>query len=62
MDDPACVNVCLLTDEGERALAQLWGVVEQAEQEILAGFSEHEKEQFNEYLLRIKDNCAHIIS
>ncbi len=51
-----------LTDEGERALAQLWGIVEQAEQEVLAGFSEHEKEQFNAYLLRIQDNCARILS
>jgi RNA methyltransferase, TrmH family len=28
-----------ITPEGERAIAQLWGVVEQSENEVLAGFS-----------------------
>jgi TrmH family RNA methyltransferase len=60
--DPAPYITTVLTDEGERALAQLWGIVEQAEQEVLAGFSEYEKEQFNAYLLRIQENCTRIIS
>ncbi len=50
-----------LTHEGERALAQLWGVVERAENRVLAGFSEIEKEQLNTFLARIQTNCAVII-
>ncbi len=51
-----------LTHEGERALAQLWGVVERAENRVLAGFSEIEKEQLNTFLARIQTNCNSIIS
>lgn len=36
-----------LTDEGERTLAQLWNVVEKAENQVLAGFSESEKKLLN---------------
>src|SRR5215469_14064790 len=49
-----------ITPEGERAIAQLWSVVEQSENEVLAGFSEHEKEQLVSYLKRIQANCAAI--
>lgn len=50
----------MLTEEGERALAQLWGIIERAEQEVLAGFSEDEKGQLRNYLKRIQDNCIEI--
>jgi TrmH family RNA methyltransferase len=55
-------NAIKLTDEGERALAQLWGVVEQAENQVLAGFSANEKEQLNSFLARIQANCSDIIN
>jgi len=50
-----------LTDEGKRALAQLWMVVERANNEVLAGFSESEKKQLTDFLQRIQANCAAII-
>ena len=49
-----------ITPEGERAIAQLWSVVEQSENEVLAGFSAQEKEQLVSYLKRIRANCATI--
>ena len=49
-----------ITPEGERAIAQLWGVVEQSENEVLAGFSGQEKEQLLSYLKRIQANCTTI--
>jgi TrmH family RNA methyltransferase len=49
------------TEISERILAQLWSVVERAEQNVLAGFSEQEKEQFKEFLKRIQENCARIV-
>jgi TrmH family RNA methyltransferase len=49
-----------ITPEGERAIAQLWSVVEQSENEVLAGFSEQEKRQLISYLKRIQANCATI--
>jgi DNA-binding MarR family transcriptional regulator len=42
-----------ITPEGERAIAQLWSVVEQSENEVLSGFSAQEKEQLLSYLKRI---------
>jgi hypothetical protein len=39
----------------------LWSVVERAEQTVLTGFSEAEKEQFKAYLRRIQDNCMRVI-
>ncbi len=54
-------NTIQLTEEGERALAQLWGVVEQAENQVLAGFSESEKGQLTNFLARIQANCSTII-
>jgi TrmH family RNA methyltransferase len=49
-----------ITPEGERAIAQLWSVVEKSENEVLAGFSAQEKEQLLSYLKRIQANCATI--
>jgi len=54
-------NIIQLTDQGERALAQLWNVVEQAENLVLSGFSEHEKRQFTDFLQRIQANCAAMV-
>ena len=51
-----------ITDEGERALAQLWSAVEKAEQGVLAGFSDQEKTQLRDFLQRIQANCNAIIS
>ena len=51
-----------LTDEGKRVLAQLWMVVERANNEVLAGFSESEKKQLTNFLQRIQTNCAAIIN
>jgi TrmH family RNA methyltransferase len=50
-----------ITPEGERAIAQLWSVVEKSENEVLAGFSDQEKQQLISYLTRIQENCAAII-
>lgn len=50
------------TETSERTLAQLWSVVERAEQRVLAGFSEQEKAQFKAFLKRIQENCARIIA
>lgn len=50
-----------LTDEGERTLAQLWNVVERTENQVLAGFSESEKKQLNDYLQRIQANCVAMV-
>ena len=50
-----------ITPEGERAIAQLWSVVEKSENDVLSGFSEQEKEQLVSYLKRIQANCAAII-
>ena len=49
-----------ITEEGERALAQLWGVVEKSSHDVLAGFSAQEKTQLLSYLQRIQANCEHI--
>lgn len=51
-----------LTDEGERALAQLCNVVERAENQVLSGFSESEKKQFTDFLQRIQANCAAMVN
>jgi DNA-binding MarR family transcriptional regulator len=50
-----------ITPEGERTIAQLWSVVEKSENEVLAGFTEQEKQQLNSYLKRIQANCAGIM-
>jgi TrmH family RNA methyltransferase len=50
-----------ITPEGERTIAQLWSVVEKSENEVLAGFTEQEKQQLNSYLKRIQSNCASIV-
>ncbi|HEX6551574.1 MAG TPA: RNA methyltransferase [Ktedonobacteraceae bacterium] len=49
-----------ITPEGERAIVQLWSVVEQSENEVLTGFSAQEKEQLLSYLKRIQANCSTI--
>ncbi len=54
-------NSVAVTEAGERILAQLWSVVERAEQAVLTGFSEAEKEQFKAYLRRVQDNCMRVI-
>jgi RNA methyltransferase, TrmH family len=51
-----------LTDEGKRALAQLWMVVERANNQVLSGFSESEKKQLTDFLQRIQINCTAIIN
>ncbi|GCE48695.1 TrmH family RNA methyltransferase [Thermosporothrix hazakensis] len=50
------------TETAQRTLAQLWAVIERAEQAILDGFSEPEKQQFNDYLKRIQENCQRLLS
>ncbi|GHO94752.1 hypothetical protein KSF_048000 [Reticulibacter mediterranei] len=49
------------TESSERILAQLWSIVERAEQNVLAGFSEQEKAQLREFLKRIQENCTRIV-
>src|SRR5215469_14975885 len=53
-------EVLQITPEGERAIAQLWSVVEKSENEVLSGFSDQEKEQLLSYLKRVQANCAMI--
>lgn len=50
-----------LSAGGEQLLGELWGVVEASEQEILAGFSDAERQQLTDYLQRLMHNCAVII-
>ena len=45
----------------ERALAQLWPVVERADRQVLAGFSEAEAAQLRAFLERIQRNCAGLV-
>jgi RNA methyltransferase, TrmH family len=49
------------TESSERILAQLWSIVERAEQNVLAGFSDQEKAQLRDFLKRIQENCARIV-
>ncbi len=55
-------DVLQLTEAGEALLGRLWSVVEAAEAEVLAGFSERERQQLGDYLQRIQENCAKISS
>jgi TrmH family RNA methyltransferase len=57
-NDPATIQ---LTDRGEHLIAQLWGIIESSEDEILQGFSNQEKKQLVDYLQRIQANCEEII-
>jgi len=54
-------NSVVITEAGERILAQLWSIIERAEQATMAGFSEAEKTQFREYLKRIQENCIRMV-
>lgn len=54
-------DILRITEEGERVLAQLWNVVERAENQVLAGFSEQEKGEFLDYLKRIQRNCEKVM-
>jgi RNA methyltransferase, TrmH family len=51
-----------LTETGERALAQLWSVVERAENQVLSGFSESERKQLATFLQRIQANCVAMVN
>jgi hypothetical protein len=51
----------VLTEVGERTLGQLWGVVEKAERELLAEFSDAEKRQLDDLLERVQSNCSRLI-
>ena len=51
----------VLTDKGERAIGQLWAVVESTEAEVLSGFSEAERAQFAEFLGRLQSNCTRLL-
>jgi hypothetical protein len=46
----------------DQALAQLWNVVERANNQVLSGFSENEKQQLTDFLQRIQVNCAAMIN
>ena len=51
----------MLTDKGEQFIGQTWSVVEAAEAEVLAGFTQEERGRLTDYLQRILDNCQRII-
>jgi TrmH family RNA methyltransferase len=57
----AAPDTIRLTAGGERFLAQIWNVVEAAEDDVFAGFADTEKQRFLEDLRRIQANCIHII-
>lgn len=59
---PGNEEVIQLTGAGEHALAQLWNVVERAENQVLSGFSESERKQLTTFLQRIQANCAAVIN
>lgn len=56
-DDP---QIIMPTPGAEQAIAQLWTIVERAEQAILTGFSPQEVDQFKDFLRRIQENCQRI--
>lgn len=58
--EPGNKEAFAITDEGERAIAQLWKVVEKSANDVLDGFSEQEKTQLTSYLQRIQANCTRI--
>lgn len=60
-DDPDRRNSLMLTDKGEQFIGQTWSVVEAAEAEVLAGFTQEERGRLTDYLQRILDNCQRII-
>ncbi|MDQ2907061.1 MAG: hypothetical protein M3Y81_26415 [Chloroflexota bacterium] len=51
----------LLTGAGEQAIAQLWSVVERAENDILSDFTADEKTQLDTFLKRIQANATRIV-
>ena len=50
-----------LTYKGEEFLAKTWLIHEKGEEEILADFSEEEKQQLDVFLTRIQNNCQKLI-
>ena len=52
--DESCI---VLTKAGERAISELWPVVESLENQIFEGFSEEEEARFRDFLSRIQKNC-----
>jgi DNA-binding MarR family transcriptional regulator len=58
--EPGNKGVLAITDEGERAIAQLWNIVEKSTNDVLTGFSEQDQAQLTSYLQRIQANCANI--
>lgn len=60
LTQPGGQDTFQITPEGERAIAQLWAIVEKSENEVLSGFSDQEKQQLISYLKRIQANCSAI--
>jgi TrmH family RNA methyltransferase len=46
-----------VTAAGRSAVAAMWSPLQQAEERALAGFSESEREQFRDFLRRVRANC-----
>ncbi len=55
------MEAIVLTEAGERTLGQLWGVVEKAERELPADFSDAEKRQLDDLLEWVQSNCSRLI-
>ncbi len=51
-----------ITEKGKETIVKLWPLVEATEEQIVANFSEQEKQQLHEYLERIQTNCMKLIS
>lgn len=49
-----------VTAHGEQAIAALWTVQERVEEELLAGFSEQDRQQLRDLLRRVQDNATRI--
>lgn len=48
----------LMTEMGRQLLAQIWSIHEAAENAALSGFSDEERKQFDQFLLRIQSNLS----
>ena len=55
------VTCISLTDEGSRRTVQALNAVEQAHQEMMAGFSESERRVLHDFLMRMGQNLVHAV-
>jgi RNA methyltransferase, TrmH family len=50
-----------ITERGIETIGKLWAIIENAEEEILCGFTEKEKEELRRLVKKMKTNCVKIL-